>query len=339
MLIADAVALFAAARAKRVAGRVATLAGTVFVALVLCALSRQGAFGQMRLMACALFIHGVILAAGMALIAGRSRWRAATAWSILALLLAAVGIDAFYIEPYWLDVTHLTLRSAKLDRPLRVVALADFQTDTIGAFERDVLRRVAAEKPDLILLVGDYLQVAPAQWDARAAEFRSLLRETALAPPLGIFAVQGNIDPPEWGELFLDSDVRLFLQTETVAVDQLQLTGLSQPDSMSITKRVAATEPFHIAFGHHPDYALSDEVHADLLIAGHTHGGQVRLPLIGPLLTLSRVPRAWAAGVTRRGEDSTLVVARGTGLERGNAPRLRFLCRPELVVIDLEPAE
>jgi predicted MPP superfamily phosphohydrolase len=93
---------------------------------------------------------------------------------------------------------------------------------------------------------------------------------------------------------------------------------------------------FHLVFGHAPDFALH-AAPADLLVAGHTHGGQVRLPVIGPLLTFSRVPRAWASGVTRLGHDRTLVVSRGIGLERGHAPRLRFLCRPELVFLRLTP--
>ncbi len=79
-------------------------------------------------------------------------------------------------------------------------------------------------------------------------------------------------------------------------------------------------------------------VPADLLIAGHTHGGQVRLPLIGAIMTLSRIPRRWAAGLTDLPGGGRLLVSRGTGMERANAPRLRFLCRPELVVIDLTPA-
>ena len=54
-------------------------------------------------------------------------------------------------------------------------------------------------------------------------------------------------------------------------------------------------------------------------------------------MTFSRVPRSWAAGVTDLGRGRTLVVSRGTGLERGRAPRMRFLCRPEIVVLDVHP--
>jgi predicted MPP superfamily phosphohydrolase len=88
--------------------------------------------------------------------------------------------------------------------------------------------------------------------------------------------------------------------------------------------------------GHAPDDALGMH-RADLLLAGHTHGGQVRLPLLGPPITFSRVPRSWASGVSHLPTGATLVMSRGIGVERGNAPPLRFLCRPEIVVIDLVP--
>jgi predicted MPP superfamily phosphohydrolase len=88
--------------------------------------------------------------------------------------------------------------------------------------------------------------------------------------------------------------------------------------------------------GHRPDFALG-EVDSDLLVAGHTHGGQVRLPFFGPVMTLSNVPRSWAAGVTKLPGNRTLVVSRGIGMERGGAPELRFLCRPELVVLTIVP--
>ena len=71
-------------------------------------------------------------------------------------------------------------------------------------------------------------------------------------------------------------------------------------------------------------------------MAGHTHGGQVQVPGFGPVVTFSRVPAEWADGVTSLSGGRTLVVSRGIGMERSYAPRLRFFCRPEIVVIDLE---
>jgi predicted MPP superfamily phosphohydrolase len=91
-----------------------------------------------------------------------------------------------------------------------------------------------------------------------------------------------------------------------------------------------------VVLGHSPNFALAP-IDADLLIAGHTHGGQFCLPLIGPLMTNAEVPRRWASGATKLPGGATLVVSRGVGMERGAAPRLRFLCRPELAIIDLTP--
>jgi predicted MPP superfamily phosphohydrolase len=65
----------------------------------------------------------------------------------------------------------------------------------------------------------------------------------------------------------------------------------------------------------------------------------VRLPGFGPILTFSQVPRAWAAGRTEIAPGTTLIVSRGLGMERHYAPRLRFLCRPELVFITLQPSQ
>ncbi len=86
--------------------------------------------------------------------------------------------------------------------------------------------------------------------------------------------------------------------------------------------------------GHAPNFALG-EIQADLLVTAHTHGGQVRFPFIGPIITHCRIPHRWAAGLTVLPGGARLLVCRGIGMERGSAPPMRFLCRPELMVIDL----
>jgi len=89
-----------------------------------------------------------------------------------------------------------------------------------------------------------------------------------------------------------------------------------------------------IAVMHSPDSAPEAAACGyDLVVAGHTHGGQVRLPAIGPLLTLSRVPGDVAAGGLHEVGGQPLYVSRGVGLERGQAPPLRLLCPPEVAVL------
>ena len=163
------------------------------------------------------------------------------------------------------------------------------------------------------------------------------MQESRLAGRLGTFAVQGNVDPVGWERIFLGTGIVATSERVRMELEEVSVTALSFADSFDPSLRLRRDEErFQVVFGHGPDFALGD-VPADLLVAGHTHGGQVQLPWIGPLVKLSAVPRAWAAGVTSLPGGRTLVVSRGIGMERGNAPRLRFLCRPELVVIRVEP--
>ena len=155
---------------------------------------------------------------------------------------------------------------------------------------------------------------------------------------LGAFAVRGNVDGQDWARLFEGLAVKTVEETESFDVGPLRLTCLSCKDSFSrdVELSPAPAGQYHLVLGHAPEYALSP-VRADLCLAGHTHGGQVRLPWLGAITTLSHVPRRLASGLNERPGGGPMFVSRGVGMEREEAPRLRFLCRPELAVIDLVP--
>lgn len=297
----------------------------------------EGLFGIMRHAAHGLF--GLVpLALSFFAVAIRG-WR-----RLLSLLVAGLlwggAFYAFRIEPFSLEVSRHRVMSDELSIALRIVVLADLQTEVIGEYELGVLRRVAALRPDLVIFPGDYLQIGTrAEYLEQASRFRDAWRRVGLEPRLGGVAVGGHVDLPGlWERMFEGLQVRTVQSTDTVRVGELYVTGLSLRDSGDPTLKVPGAPGFHIVAGHQPDYALG-RVQGDLLLAGHTHGGQVRLPGVGPLVTSSRVPRSWAAGRTALANDRTLIVSRGIGMERGYAPQLRFLCPPELVVVDVEPTE
>ena len=266
----------------------------------------------------------------------RSR-RSGWVFVIGSSLVVAAAIEAFAIEPTQLEVNHHVVHSDRIDTPLRIAVIADLQTDSPGEHERAALRAVMAAEPDVIVFPGDLIQTSDldryrAQWSV----LREMIDEVGLAAPLGIWVVQGDVELPDvWLRelptefIVLDGSVRLR--------DDVDLSGL---DLRRSARAEALSRPsddrLHVVMGHRPDFALGS-VDADLLLAGHTHGGQVQLPFFGPLVTLSRVPRAWAAGRTETDDDTTLIVSRGVGMERGLAPRLRFLCRPEILLIDVQP--
>ena len=88
---------------------------------------------------------------------------------------------------------------------------------------------------------------------------------------------------------------------------------------------------------HRPDviYTLSPSSRIDLIVAGHTHGGQVVVPGFGPLITLSRIPRAIAAGGLHAMDGNRIYISRGAGSEQGQAPRLRVFCPPEVSILEI----
>jgi predicted MPP superfamily phosphohydrolase len=311
------------------------------LAVVLARYGEIRLFAALGLYAWCLFAHGPLVLALLAVLARRERALARTA-AVCAIALACVAAYSFHFEPRRLELTRHVIRTDKVSRPLRILVLADIQTDRVSEYERSALRLALQQKPDLVLLTGDYVHLSYRQdWAERRAlecgRMRRLFAEEGLAAPLGAHAVRGNTEAPDWEALFAGLPVRTYGKLTHFEAGELQLTALDLDDSAYLPSPIPRSERFHIVFGHMPDFALH-EVDADLLIAGHCHGGQVRIPFFGPPLILSRVPRAWTEGLHEIRPGTWLSVSRGIGMERVGAPPLRFNCRPEIVLIELEPA-
>ncbi len=306
-------------------------------------------FVAARLAADSLFlVTPPLLAAETFLAAWRGRRKLAALAVLGTLLLVSTYAYAFHIEPRRLEVTHHKIRSSKITEPVRIAVLADIQTDRVGEFEARAIRAALDERPDLILFPGDYLQVWDAGMYRREAEhLRDLLRPGALAPPLGAFAIEGDCETMGWENLFDGTAVRA-LTDESVDLQEagIHLIGISLAESRTGTGRLPAllaaapAGRFVLVFGHAPEFAMERPARAsaDLCIAGHTHGGQVVLPFFGPPVTMTRVPRNIAAGGLHPTGSGWVYVSRGIGMERGVAPRLRLLCRPEVGILDLLPS-
>jgi predicted MPP superfamily phosphohydrolase len=253
---------------------------------------------------------------------------------IYGTLLGLAGWSTL-IEPHWLETTYTTIKTSKIRLPVRIVVVADIQTTQLGNYEKRVLRKAVAMKPDIILFTGDYLQ-ADKDYGIKAKEFNDYLNKIRLKAILGVYAVAGNNESSDWRELFKglgvkgDSGIRNYKAGE-ITITTGDAVGWSTPQ---INR--TAVGGYRIVLAHFPDIALTN-VKADLIVAGHTHGGQVRLPFIGPVFNHSKIPLRWTSGLNTLPNGNLLYVSRGIGMERGWAPRIRFNCRPELAVIDLVP--
>jgi hypothetical protein len=138
-------------------------------------------------------------------------------------------------------------------------------------------------------------------------------------------------------------------QSQQVLTDAgvLSLHGLNLNDSRRLKWTLRSVSPwletsevsdFRILFGHAPDFALEvADLPIDLCLAGHTHGGQVRLPGYGPLVIDSQIPKEWARGFRQIGVPYLNVSAGAGSNRRGGLPPLRFNCPTEMTVIDLVP--
>jgi predicted MPP superfamily phosphohydrolase len=327
-------------------------------AAVLAALARAGFFALAGLLADIIFLQtpAVLALLGVLLLRrAERRPRLAAGAFLLAAALLAVFLEARVFGPARLRVRTCELTDpalAGLARPVIIAVVADIQTDRVGPFERRVLARVRDARPDLVLFAGDYIQAHdPGRRRAQAARLRRVLLDLLPPAPLGSFAVPGNIDALDWHpDVFAGTGVR-DLSGRTVSVrlpggPLLALSGLSMPESFipgpgtrQRLRDAAPPDAFRLVLGHSPDAAppVAEAGLADLYVAGHTHGGQIVLPGFGPLLTLSRLPRRVAAGGVHRFGDTTLVLSRGLGMERGGAPRFRLFCPPEIVLVRLVP--
>ena len=308
-------------------------------------------FTMFRYLAQGLFGETIVLAAALSWSHARAALRArAAVLGAASLALLAVYAEAYHREPTDLQVRRhpAVLPSAGPSaRTLRIVHLSDIQTDTIGPFQERALRQALAESPDLIVFTGDYIQPRlDGGRQAATADFRALLRRLDFAAPLGAFAVRGDVDP-EWPRMFDGTKVTAL----TGELARLPLgggrflsligltSGMSRGNEREAMRRLVASAPsgdVRIVFGHQPDYVipLSATARVDLALAGHTHGGQVALPLFGPPYTSSPLPRRYA-GDLHDYEGTLLHVSRGVGMERGPAPQMRFLVPPEICVLEL----
>lgn len=245
-----------------------------------------------------------------------SKRRVAAGIAAVCLLL---GVYGFAIEPYWIEVTRHEVGTGS--REMVVLHITDLHFSTPGSRERKILEVMLEDKPDLIVITGD--SIVQGYDQAAFTEFMAKLRA-----PLGVFACPGNWEDwvgPSVYECYRRAGVRLLNDASTVLEGrQVEISGFGSTRSTVNDGRGL----FRIALCHYPIIlppAAQKGVH--VVFAGHTHGGQVRLPLIGALHTpFGSGP--YEAGWYQEG-STRMYVSRGVGT---SILGVRFLCRPELAV-------
>lgn len=296
-----------------------------------------------------------LAAAAIGLLAALASW----SWALPILLAiqlfgTAALVWAALVEPSQVRLTKLAVKSARLDpaaQPIRLLHISDLHIEHISRREEQILQIVAREEPHIILLTGDYVNLSYNEDPQAYGRIQDFLAR--LSAPGGVYATLGTptVDLREHlVPMFAQLPLRLLRQDCLLVAgpdgQRLALLGLDcthhvQADEHALHQVARAPHPdaARILLYHSPEImpqAVAEKV--DLYLCGHTHGGQLRLPLLGPLLTSSKLGRKYVMGLYKEG-PTHLYVSRGVGLEGLSAPRVRLLCPPEITLITLTGAQ
>lgn len=264
------------------------------------------------------------------------------AGGIAAALLVWAGLDT------GLTVQTYTVESGKVEAPVRLALLTDLHSCDYGEGQRELLDAVEEQDPDLVLLGGDIVDDGP-----EMPEERALATVEALAERWPTYYVTGNHEyrtgrAEEIKELLAGRGAVVLEGTcalVTVGGQTLQICGVDDPAvgaavwQSQLEDVTAALEGdvCSILISHRPERVADYTGRGfDLVLSGHAHGGQWRIPLLGVGLIAPNqglFPRY--AGGTYDLEGTTLVVSRGLARESTRIPRLYN--PPEVVVVDLVP--
>ena len=267
---------------------------------------------------------------------------------VLCLLFLLLACDRRLI------IRKYQLESGEIQVPLRIVFVSDLHNSRYGKDQRQLLQAIAKAKPDLLLLGGDIF--SDDEDDTNTEAFLQGISGKYIC-----YFVTGNHEHWFGQEQFLDKMAllekygipRLSGEWAEVAVkgQQIRIYGVDDPTShMSAGAEAVipfetqlehgqadAAEGYTVLLSHKPDYFESYcQTDFDLVLCGHAHGGQWRIPgLINGLYAPGQglFPK-WAGGLYQE-NGTTMIVSRG--LCRGNKPIPRIFNRPELVIIDLVP--
>jgi predicted MPP superfamily phosphohydrolase len=297
----------------------------------------------------------VVILAGVARHTSRRRPRLTAALCILALVPWAAGVWAVFIEPETLRVREVTIESETwTGPPLRLGLISDSH---VGAPHMDVARlrrviaRMNAEHPDIVLLLGDYagghLPAERRPPEDRAEILAGIAAFRDLRSPLGTWAVLGNHD--SWFD-----EVALARALEAAGVPVLQNRSVDIPrpggaftlagvaDMRSRLLHTSVPEALSeapegrpvILMSHWPDPFAEVPQGVALTVSGHSHCGQIDLPLIGRPFSASAGAALWPCGAYKvAGRD--LFVTGGLGT---SVVPMRIGAPPEIVILTLKAA-
>lgn len=272
-------------------------------------------------------------------------------WAIVLILLAVLGAVTIW-ENLTLGTTYYTILSDRLPASFdgyTIAQISDLHNAEFGQNNSDLVRILEKESPDIIVITGDLVDSNHTDIDTAMSFVRQAVK---IAP---CYYVTGNHEA--WlGSPYVELEKQLFDAGVTVLHDQviplskggnsIQLLGLDDPDFTDETSydpeslfadrlhSMNLNPGFKLLLSHRPEhfeaYAASG---IDLILSGHAHGGQFRIPLVGGVAAPNQgfFPKYDAGEYHDSG--TTMIVSRGIG---NSVIPVRINDRPEVVIIELD---
>ncbi len=280
---------------------------------------------------------------------------------IVILLLAVIlCIGIIYHDTHHFHMVYYQLTHPKLVKSLRIVVLADLHETVYGKDNKQLLSAVKELRPDLVLVAGDMVTADKKTDFASSAAFLK-----ALAGEFPVYYGMGNHESriaancQEYGDGYeayrrkLTKAGVIFLQNESTVLSKynIMLHGLELEEAYyyKLTKKKLPADYmeakcgtcggsyFHLLIAHNPEFFPQyADWGADLTVSGHVHGGIVRLPVLGGVISTSfRLFPNYDGGLFS-GNGSFMIISRGLG---SHTIPLRMFNPGECVVIDMKPGE
>jgi predicted MPP superfamily phosphohydrolase len=275
------------------------------------------------------------------------RFRSLLLIPLVAIVVGSCYLYARFIEVNWIKVKRLDIPLKRLPKEFegfKIAHLSDLHIDAIGKRERKLPAMVNSLAADAIFITGDFS-------DTKEGEPIAASIVAQLKSKYGMWGVLGNWDSSRTNKACKEAGVKMLLtQTDMIKIGngRIGIIGLKYDDAL----RVLTTEGHReiisglkaklpdgiplILLEHEPRiiWAAQDEG-IDLVLSGHTHGGQVRIPF-GPAIETPSDMGIWYSKGLYKFKDTYLHISPGIGLEPGSDYiKVRFSCRPEITLIVL----
>ncbi len=264
---------------------------------------------------------------------------------VLAVMFPFCAFSNLYIQVTEYDFTHADVPAGF--EGCRIVQISDLHNETFGGNASPLIEKIEALSPDLIVLTGDMVDAANhTDYDKALLVMKQL---PAIAPTYYVYGNHELILPKQkmddfvslltvCGVQYLDDETASVTAANgdaitIVGINDLSLTGFALENIMAQQQ----TSDFHLLLAHEPQL-LHDYAHTgiDLVLSGHAHGGQFRLPFIGGLYAPDQgIFPTYTEGM-HTDADTTMIISRGLG---NSGFPLRLFNQPEIVLVTLHHQE